>query len=49
MAKEKKKDDKESKYAYKKKSAWETLSKTQIKEAFTFCEKYKTFINKAKT
>ncbi len=49
MAKEKKKDDKESKYAYKKKSAWETLSKTQIKEAFTFCENYKTFINKAKT
>lgn len=49
MAKEKKKDDKESKYAYKKKSAWETLSKTQIKEAFAFCENYKTFINKAKT
>ena len=49
MSKEKKKDDKKSKHAYKKKSAWETLSKTQIKQAFNFCKKYKDFLNVAKT
>ena len=49
MSKEKKKDNKKSKYAYKKKSAWETLSKTQIKQAFEFCKKYKDFLNLAKT
>ena len=49
MAKEKKKDDKESKYAFKKKSAWEILTKNQIKQSFEFCKKYKDFLNKAKT
>ncbi len=49
MVKEKKKDDKESKYAYKKKSAWEILSKEQIKKAFDFSEDYKKFLNEAKT
>jgi len=49
MAKEKKKDNKESRYAYKKKSAWEILSKEQIKKAFTFSENYKKFLNEAKT
>ena len=41
--------EKESKYAYKKKSAWETLDKNQIKTSFDFAEKYKTFLNDAKT
>jgi aspartyl aminopeptidase len=41
--------DGESKYAYKKKSAWELFSKPQITTAFTFAEGYKTFLNKAKT
>ena len=49
MPKEKKKDNKESKHAYKKKSAWETLSKSQIKQSFEFCKKYKDFLNNAKT
>jgi len=49
MAKEKKKTSKESKHAYKKKSAWEILSKNQIKQAFTFCNKYKDFIDVVKT
>jgi len=39
---------KESEYAYKKKSAWEILTKTQIKKAFDFAEEYKTFLNDAK-
>ena len=41
--------DGESKYAYKKKSAWELFSKAQITNAFTFAEEYKTFLNEAKT
>jgi aspartyl aminopeptidase len=41
--------DGESKYAYKKKTAWELLSKPQITTAFTFAEGYKTFLNEAKT
>jgi len=50
--KAKKKDskkDKESKYAYKKKTAWEIFSKTKIKNAFDFCEDYKSFLDSAKT
>ena len=43
------KKDKESKFAYKKKSAWEILTKDQIKKAFDFCKNYKTFLNDAKT
>lgn len=43
------KKDKESKFAYKKKSAWEILSKDQIKKAFDFCKNYKIFLNDAKT
>lgn len=43
------KKEKESKYIYKKKSAWEILSKDQIKKAFDFCEDYKKFLNSAKT
>jgi aspartyl aminopeptidase len=49
MADKKKKDNKESKFAYKKKSAWEILTKDQINKAFTFCEDYKKFLNSAKT
>lgn len=49
MAKKKNKDEKESKYAYKKKSAWETFTQNQIKTAFDFCKSYKTFLNNAKT
>ncbi|KYK32234.1 MAG: aminopeptidase [Thermoplasmatales archaeon SG8-52-3] len=53
MAKKgKKKDskkDKESKYAYKKKTAWEIFTKAKIKSAFEFCEDYKFFLNSAKT
>jgi aspartyl aminopeptidase len=41
--------DGESKYAYKKKSAWELFSKTQITDAFSFAEGYKSFLNEAKT
>jgi len=41
--------DGESKYAYKKKSAWERFSKTQITKAVSFAEPYKTFLNVAKT
>ena len=41
--------EKESKYAYKKKSAWKLFTKDQIKKAFDFCEDYKKFLNVAKT
>ena len=41
--------DGESKYAYKKKSAWDKFSKQQITTAFTFAEGYKTFLNEVKT
>ncbi len=41
--------DGESKYAYKKKSAWEMFSKAQLTSAFAFAEGYKTFLNEAKT
>jgi aspartyl aminopeptidase len=41
--------DGESKYAYKKKSAWELFTKAQITSASTFAEGYKTFLNEAKT
>ncbi len=44
-----KKKDKESKYAYKKKTAWEIFSKVQIKNSFDFCEDYKKFLDSAKT
>jgi aspartyl aminopeptidase len=40
---------KESKYAYKKKSAWDILTRDQIKKAFDFSEEYKIFLNSAKT
>ena len=49
MVKEKKKDNKESRHAYKKKTAWEILSKEQIKKAFKFSDDYKKFLNEAKT
>ena len=49
MAEKKKKDNKESKYAYKKKSAWDTLSKEQIKKAFDFSTNYKKFLDECKT
>jgi aspartyl aminopeptidase len=49
MAEKKDKKDKESKYAYKKKTAWEIFSKEQIKKSFDFCEGYKKFLNEAKT
>ena len=42
-------EKKESKYSYKKKSAWEILTNDQIKEAFRFSEEYKNFLNHAKT
>jgi len=41
--------EEESKYAYKKKSAWELLSKDQIREAFDFAEEYKKFLDSSKT
>ena len=49
MAKKGSKKAQESKYAYKKKSAWEIFSKDQIKKSFDFCEDYKKFLNIAKT
>ena len=45
----KKKDNKESKFAYKKKPAWEIFSKEQIKKSFDFCNGYKKFLDEAKT
>lgn len=42
-------DKKESKFAYKKKSAWEIFSKEQVKKSFDFCEDYKNFLDSAKT
>jgi len=41
--------EKKSKYAYKKKSAWDLFTKNQIKKAFDFSEEYKFFLNCAKT
>ena len=41
--------ERESKYGYKKKLAWEIFTKDQIKKAFDFAEYYKTFLNSAKT
>jgi aspartyl aminopeptidase len=51
MVKKKKgsKKDKESKFIYKKKSAWEIFTKDQIKKAFNFSDDYKKFLNIAKT
>lgn len=49
MAKKEDKKDKESKYAYKKKSAWEIFTKDQIKKAFDFSKNYKKFLDEAKT
>ncbi len=49
MAKNEKKKDKESKFAYKKKSGWDIFSNVQIKKAFDFCENYKKFLNASKT
>ena len=46
---DKKKKDKESKFAYKKKSGWEIFSDSQIKKTFDFCNGYKTFLDDAKT
>jgi aspartyl aminopeptidase len=45
----KKKDEQESKFAYKKKTAWEIFSKEQIKKSFDFCNGYKKFLDSAKT
>ncbi len=41
--------EKKSKYAYKKKPAWDILTKDQIKKAFDFSEEYKIFLNSVKT
>ena len=49
MASKKKSDKKESKYAYKKKTAWEIFSKEQVKKSFDFCKDYKKFLDDAKT
>ena len=40
---------KDSKYSYKKKSAWDILTDDQIKEAFHFSDEYKKFLGNAKT
>ena len=40
---------KESKYSFKKKSAWDILTDDQIKEAFHFSDEYKKFLGNAKT
>jgi len=49
MSKKEGKKTKESKYAYKKKSAWEIFTKDQIKKAYDFSEEYKNFLNEVKT
>ncbi|MCK4416210.1 MAG: aminopeptidase [Thermoplasmatales archaeon] len=41
--------EKESEYAYKKKFAWEILTKNQIEKAFDFAEECKKFLNDSKT
>ncbi|MEM4257875.1 MAG: aminopeptidase [Candidatus Thermoplasmatota archaeon] len=41
--------EKESRYALKKKSAWEIFTKEQIKKSFDFAEGYKHFLQTAKT
>ena len=41
--------DNESKYAYKKKSAWEIFTKDQIKKAFVLADDYKKFLDECKT
>ena len=41
--------DNKSKYAYKKKSAWDIFTKDQIDKAFIFSEEYKNFLNECKT
>ena len=45
----KKKDNKESKFVYKKKTAWEIFTNEQIKKSFDFCIDYKKFLDSAKT
>jgi aspartyl aminopeptidase len=49
MVKKDGKKDKESKYAFKKKSAWEIFTKDQVKKAFDFCKDYKIFLDVTKT
>jgi len=49
MSAKKNKEEKQSKYAYKKKTAYEILNKNQIKEAFNFCNDYKKFLDSSKT
>ena len=44
-----KKEEKESKYAYKKKSAWDIFTEKQKKLVFDFSEEYKKFLDKSKT
>ena len=41
--------EKESKYVYSKKSAWELLTKDQIQQAFASAEEYKQFLARVKT
>ncbi len=41
--------EKETKYAYKKKLAWDIFTNEQIKKANNFSEEYKKFLNDAKT
>ncbi len=48
MAK-KKNDKKESKYAYKKKTAYEIFNKAQLKKSYDFCNDYKKFLDECKT
>jgi len=49
MSTKKNNDKKKSKYAYKKKTAYEIFSKTQIEKAFSFCNDYKNFLDSSKT
>ncbi len=46
---EKKKDNKESKYAYRKKTAYEIFNKAQLKKSYDFCNGYKKFLDECKT
>ena len=39
----------ESKYAYKKKTAWELFTKAQVDDAFAYAKDYIAFLNEAKT
>ena len=41
--------EEESKYAYKKKSAWKIFTDDQVNKVFDYADEYKHFLNMVKT